>query len=69
VLPVALELEKSLLKKIIIAVVIAAAETVLSGQEKVAVKRWSRGASPVRGAPRSSPSTTGSSTGRGLRSW
>ena len=39
VLPVALVLNKSLLKKIVIAVVIAAAETVLSGPAKGKVKR------------------------------
>ncbi len=39
VLPVALVLNKSLLKKIVIAVVIAAAETVLSGPAKSKVKR------------------------------
>lgn len=38
-LPVALVLNKSLLKKIVIAVVIAAAETVLSGPAKGKVKR------------------------------
>ena len=39
VLPVALVLNKSLLKKIVIAVLIAAAETVLSGPTKSKVKR------------------------------
>jgi hypothetical protein len=39
VLPVALVLNKSLLKKIVIAVVIAAAETVLSGPANGKVKR------------------------------
>ena len=39
VLPVALVLNKSLLKKIVIAVVIAAAETVLSGPARGKVKR------------------------------
>jgi hypothetical protein len=38
-LPVALVLNKSLLKKIVIAVVIAVAETVLSGPAKGKVKR------------------------------
>jgi hypothetical protein len=39
VLPVALVLNKSLLKKIVIAVVIAAAETVLSAPAKGKAKR------------------------------
>jgi hypothetical protein len=39
VLPVALVLSKSLLKKIVIAVVIASAETVSSGPAKGKVKR------------------------------
>jgi hypothetical protein len=39
VLPVALVLNESLLEKIVIAVVIAAAETVLSGPAKGKVKR------------------------------
>jgi hypothetical protein len=39
VLPVALVLNKSLLKKIVIAAIIAATETVLSGPAKGKVKR------------------------------
>jgi hypothetical protein len=48
-LPVALVLNDPLLKKIVISVVIPAAETELPGPATGKVKRQSRGASPVPG--------------------